>query len=121
MSTLQQTTADMRHLIEDALNCLCIPPSLLGYTYLTYIVWQVAMEPLRIKGLTKQIYPEVARLYGTNAKAVEHDVRTAIHVCWSRRGKETLDRMAHRRLVQRPRATEFIAIVAQYIKRRSLQ
>lgn len=121
MSTLQPTVTDLNDMIEDSLNVLYIPPSLLGYTYLTYVINQVVMDPLQVKRLTKELYPAVARLYGTNIKAVERDVRTAICACWTRGGKETLDRMAQRHLIQRPRATEFIAIVAQYIKRRSLQ
>lgn len=101
--------------VKEALCCLHIPPHLLGYQYLAYALEQVALEPLRVKGLTKLLYQEIARLYSTDYRAVEHAVRTAIKACWNGGGRETLDKMSYTHLVQRPWATEFIAIVAQHI------
>lgn len=116
-TTSNPASAELSYLIEDTLSSLCIPPSLLGYPYLAYSIKQVVLNPLRIKGLGTQIYQEIAECYSTNQKAVDRDVRTAIQTCWNCGGRETLDKIAHRHLVQRPWATEFVAIVAQYIKR----
>ena len=109
--------AALTALIEDTLNQLCIPPSLLGYQYLTHVIERVVVDPLRVKGLLTQVYPEVAEAYLTNAKAIERDVRTAICICWNRGGRKALDEMACRHLTERPWATEFIAIVARYIRK----
>ncbi len=108
----------LSELVENTLNSLCIPPSLLGYPYLVYAIALVASDPMCIKTLGKRVYQEAAQLYGTDQRAVERDVRTAIQACWNCGGRETLDKMACRHLVQRPWATEFIAIVAQHVKRK---
>lgn len=101
--------------VKETLRSLHIPSHLLGYQYLAYAVEQVALEPLRIKGLTKILYREIAQLYSTDCRAVEHAARTAIKAYWNGGGRETLDKMACIHLIQRPWASNFIAIVAQYI------
>ena len=63
--------------IRRELRSLHIPPSLLGYHYLLHVVAGVILSPLRIKGITKGLYREIARLHATTPGAVERDIRTA--------------------------------------------
>ena len=105
----------LTNVIRRELRSLHIPPSLLGYHYLLHVVKGVVLEPLRIRGLTKDLYREIARLHATTPGAVERDIRTAVNVCWERGGKEKLDEMAVHHLIERPFAKEFIAIVAEHV------
>ena len=105
----------LTNVIRRELRSLHIPPSLLGYHYLLYAVEQVIRHPLRIKGITKGLYREIARLHATTPGAVERDIRTAVIVCWERGGRKKLDEMAACPLIERPYAAEFIAIVAEHV------
>lgn len=88
---------------------------------MTHAVVQVVLDPPRITGLTKDLYPEIARTYGTDRLAVEGAVRTAVKACWkTRNGQEALERMTCRPIAQRPCASEFITIVAQQVKKSCL-
>ena len=78
-------------IIKQTLLELHISPHLHGYGYLAYNIEQVVIDPLRIHGVTKDLYQETARQHGTTWQAGHH-------------------------LVERLWATEFIAIVAGYIR-----
>lgn len=103
-------------IIKQTLLELHISPHLHGYGYLAYNIEQVVIDPLRIHGVTKDLYQETARQHGTTWQAVERAGRTAINACWDRGGREKLDEVVGYHLVERPWATEFIAIVAGYIR-----
>lgn len=117
VSIIEPSGTALTDLVQRELIRLHIHPSMLGHHYLTYVIERVVRDPLRIRGITKDLYPEAAQFYHTNRKAVDRDVRTALDACWDRGGRETLDKMAHYHLTQRPCATEFISIVAAYIGR----
>ncbi len=103
--------------IQRELIRLHILPSMLGHHYLAYVIERAATDPLRIRGITKDLYLEMSQVYRTNWKAIDHAIRTARDACWDRGGRGTLDKMARCHLAQRPCATEFISIVAAYIGR----
>lgn len=103
--------------VKQTLTELHILPYLHGYQYLAYSIEQVVVDPQRICGVTKDLYRETARHYGTTWHAVEHAGRTAINVCWNRGGREKLDEVVGYHLAERPWAVEFISLVADYIRR----
>ncbi len=103
--------------VQQTLNELHIPMRLCGYQYLTYSIERIVAEPMRIQGITKDLYPEAARHYGTTWKAVDRANRTAINTCWERGGREKLDEVVGYHLAERPWPTEFISAVAEYIRR----
>lgn len=112
---------NLANVVEQTLIDLHIPTRLRGYWYLAYSIEQVAADPMRIQGITKDLYQETARRHGTTWRAVEHADRTAINACWDRGGREKLDEVVGYHLVERPWATEFIAFVADHIRRVYLQ
>lgn len=95
---------------------LGVRPNLGGYRYLTYGIQLVEEKPERLQYVTKELYPEIARQYNTNWMSVERAIRTAITSCWKRGNRELLDEMVGYRLEDKPTASEFIAIVAEYIR-----
>ena len=54
-----------------------------GFSYLVRALQLCAEEPERLLLVTKWLYPDVAKQYGTNWKAVERDIRTMGRVIWN--------------------------------------
>lgn len=115
-STRSLSESEISTAIRGVLGGLHIPPNLLGYHYLVYSIEAVALDPMRIRGITKDLYRETASAYGTTASAVEHDIRTAVETCWKHGGRKTLREMANCYLTKRPSNARFISVVAMYIR-----
>ena len=81
-----------------------------GFFYLSYAVALCLERPDRMTLVTKWRYPEVARQYQTNWKAVERNIRTAGGLIWCR-SKNLLEGLAGHPLFQRPRNTQLLAIL----------
>ena len=96
---------------------LRIPEKLIGFEYLVCAVSQTAENPHRTAYITKDLYPDIARLYRTNGACVERSMRTAVQACWSNpSGRAALEQIAGFRLTSRPANAAFIDIVAEYIR-----
>lgn len=70
--------------------------------------------------MTKRLYPEVAKRYGTNWKAVERSIRTASCIMW-RENRALLEELAGRGLEVQPQTAQLLAILAAGIKREGPQ
>lgn len=90
-----------------------------GYYYLAYILLQVVPDPSQLILVTKNLYPETGQAFSIPPSRVERSVRTAVTNSWEHGGREALDQMADCHLIERPTNTEFIGIVADYIRRTS--
>lgn len=102
--------------ITEALLLLGISPYYKGHGYLVASIEVTVLDPSRIELVTKDLYPSIGRRFEVTTASVERCMRTAISICWFY-SKGTLDRMAHRHLTKRPTCSEFIAIIADYIRR----
>ena len=69
-------------------------------------------KPLRI---TKDIYPYLARKYRSTPTNIEHDIRTMVNVCWEG-NKKLLDEIAGYPLEYKPTNSEFIDMLAYYLR-----
>lgn len=121
MPTLKQPpekeATELANRIKEELRRLYIPGHVHGFQYLTYMLLDVIPNPSRLDLITKNLYPDTGNAFGVSAGSVERAIRTAIAICWRSKGRETLDQMACHPLDERPTATEFIDIVADYIRR----
>ena len=107
--------AELWQTAERTLRRLRIGGKLKGLRYLTYAITETVKNPYRTEGITKDLYHEIARKYGVTASKVERNIRKAICVSWTNAKKE-LDQMAGYHLVKRPTNSEFIDLVAYYIR-----
>ena len=105
-------------MVEKTLRRLRITGKLLGLRYLVYAVTETVKDPNRTQLITKDLYPDIARIFHTEAKRVERAIRSAVEVCWNSAGRYELAQMAGYRLDKRPTNTEFIDLVAAYIRYR---
>ena len=94
---------------------LGIPAHIKGYQFLREAIKLVIEQPDRINRITKELYPAIARRFGTSSSKVERAIRHAIEVAWSRGRIDTLNRAFGCRVAipeEKPTNGEFIALVA---------
>ena len=82
-----------------------------GFSYTAYAVLLCVQQQDRLLLVTKWLYPDVAKRYGTNWKAVERNIRTVITVVWEQ-NRAMLEGLARRPLLQRPCAAQFLSILS---------
>ena len=75
---------DLKIKISDMLHSLGMPSHIRGYQYIRDGIMMMYKEPDMLKGITKEIYPELAIKYETTSSRVERAIRHAIEVSWTR-------------------------------------
>jgi len=96
-----------------------IPAHIKGYQYLREAVKMVIEEPDLMGRITKELYPGIARRFGTTSSKVERAIRHAIEVAWNRGRIEALDEAFGRNvcsLDDKPTNGEFIALVSDRLR-----
>lgn len=86
-STNNSITSQHLTIFEEISQILCtlgVPTNLLGYSYLRYSVFAAAQDQEYLHGITKRLYPDVAKHFHTTAPRVERAIRHAIDVSCSR-------------------------------------
>ena len=101
------------HMLHDA----GMPANISGYQYLREAILITAADPSVLnKAVTKILYPEIARRYGTTALRVERCIRSAIETAWDRASPETLPKYFGCTVSSqrgKPSNAEFIALLAE--------
>lgn len=97
--------------IYDLLYRLGVTAKYIGFFHTAYAVSLCVEQPDRLLLVTKWLYPEVAKQYNTNWKAVERNIRTVNWIIW-RKGRSLLEELAHGHLEQKPRNTQLLALLA---------
>ncbi len=97
--------------IYDLLYSLGVTANYTGFFHTAYAVSLCVKRPDSLLLVTKWLYPEVAKQYGTNWKAVERNIRTVGRIIW-RNGRPLLEKLAHRRLERKPQNAQMLAILA---------
>lgn len=70
--------------ISEALMCFGIMPHHQGYRYLRESIRRTMLDPNTLRGVTKILYPELAKENHTTALNVERAIRHAIKAAWER-------------------------------------
>ena len=101
--------------ISNLFLAMGIPAHIKGYQYLREGIKLVIDSPHMIGGITKELYPAIARRFGTTSSKVERAIRHAIEVAWSRGRVDTLNKAFGCDVAQpgdKPTNGEFIALIA---------
>ena len=72
-------------------------------------------DPQSLTMVTKCLYPQFARLHGTNWKAVERNIRSAIDIIW-KRNPLGLQRLSSCRMDTKPANAQFISLLVFYLQ-----
>lgn len=109
---------DLKSRVTQIIHELGIPASIVGYRYVRYAIMLVVREPSLLNFVTKKLYPEVAKHFGTTGSRVERAIRHAIEVAWDRGNVEVLQKWfgwTVSNMKGKPTNTEFIGLVADAI------
>ena len=96
-----------------------VPAHIKGYQYLREAIIIAVNDMDVINAVTKVLYPEVAKRFGTTASRVERAVRHAIEVAWDRGDLETLQKYFGYTVSNakgKPTNSEFIAMIADKLQ-----
>ena len=107
-----------RHLsLKELLNRLGVTANYKGYHYVVLAVEHAVNNPESLILVTKLLYPAIAKGYQTRWQNAERNIRTAVDIAWTANAK-FLEYIAQHSLPQKPKSSEFIAILAQYVSQR---
>lgn len=77
---------------REVLAELGCPYELKGHDRLVCALVLIAQDPTLTQGVTKQLYPEVAKRFGEQWHHTERNIRSAVEAVFERNGAELIDR-----------------------------
>ena len=111
--------SDLQISITKMLHELGIPSHIKGYQYIREAANIVFDNPSIIGGITKELYPELARKYNTTVSRVERAIRHAIEVSWNRGNIDFMEELFGYSVdidKAKPTNSEFIVTVADKLR-----
>lgn len=105
--------------ITEVLHMLAVPAHIKGYQYLREAISLVVRDMDLINSVTKELYPTVAKRFGTTPSRAERAIRHAIEVAWDRGDVELMNNFfgyTIRADRGKPTNSEFIALVADKLR-----
>ena len=118
-SESRRSSFDLEGLVTSIILEIGVPAHIKGYQYLREAIMLAVKEPDVINGVTKVLYPTVAKKNGTTASRVERAIRHAIEVAWDRGDVDVLNSYfgyTIHNLRGKPTNSEFIAMIADKIR-----
>lgn len=110
---------DLETVVTDFIHELGVPAHIKGYQYIRSAIMMVVENMDLLNFITKQLYPEIAKVYNTTASRVERAIRHSIEVAWSRGKPEIMNEIFGYTIHTgkgKPTNSEFIAMVADRIR-----
>ena len=104
--------------IEELIRALGVSGDYTGFCYLVMAVKIVLKNRESIQAVTKEVYPDVAKCYGTTMKAVERSIRTARDVIWKNADRAALETIIGCSLTEKPKNAKLIDGIANYISKK---
>lgn len=86
-----------------------------GFYCITTAVEIAICEPQSLTMVTKWLYPQVAKQRGTNWKAVERSIRSAIDIIW-KRNPAGLQQISNCQMDTKPGTAQFISLLVFYVQ-----
>lgn len=108
----------------DRIRQIGVPAHIKGYQYLREAIILTINDMDIINAVTKVLYPEVAKKFGTTPSRVERAIRHAIEVAWDRGDIEVLQKFfgyTVSNIKGKPTNSEFIAMIADCLSLRQKQ
>lgn len=105
--------------ITKILHELGIPSHIKGYQYIREGIGIIYERPETIGGITKELYPELAKKFDTTVSRVERAIRHAIEVSWNRGSWDLMEEIFGHSVdidKAKPTNSEFIVTIADKLK-----
>ena len=110
---------DIETMVTNIIHEIGVPAHIKGYQYLREAIIMAVEDMDVINAITKVLYPQVAKTFGTTASRVERAIRHAIEVAWDRGDLDTLQRFFGYTVSNtkgKPTNSEFIALIADKLQ-----
>ena len=114
-----EESLDLESTVTAIIHEIGVPAHIKGYQYLRESILIAVKDMDVINAVTKVLYPEVAKRFGTTASRVERAIRHAIEVAWDRGDLETLQKYfgyTVSNVKGKPTNSEFIAMIADRLQ-----
>ena len=121
LASAPRQEADLEAVVTDIIHEIGVPAHIKGYQYLREAIILTIHDMDMINAVTKVLYPEVAKRFGTTPSRVERAIRHAIEVAWDRGDVETLQKFfgyTVSGIKGKPTNSEFIAMIADHLSLR---
>ena len=115
----EQSTPQLEGMVTAIIPEIGVPAHIKGYQYLREAIILTVENMDVINAVTKVLYPEVAKRFGTTPSRVERAIRHAIEVAWDRGDIETLQKYFGYTVNSakgKPTNSEFIAMIADRLQ-----
>ena len=106
-------------MVTNIIHEIGVPAHIKGYQYLREAIIIAVNDMDVINAITKVLYPQVAKNFGTTPSRVERAIRHAIEVAWDRGDLDTLQRFFGYTVSNtkgKPTNSEFIALIADKLQ-----
>jgi len=111
-------TNHIEEYVSNLLISIGVPPQLNGYAYLRKAIILAIENQEYIKNVTKKLYPEIAKIFGTTASKVERAIRNAIEIAWNSDKYENINTIFGYKVYggnYKPTNTELVALISDRI------
>ena len=111
-------------MVTSIIHEIGVPAHIKGYQYLREAIIIAVNDMDVINAITKVLYPQVAKTFGTTPSRVERAIRHAIEVAWDRGGLAVLQKFfgyTVSNIKGKPTNSEFIAMIADCLSLRRKQ
>lgn len=112
-------TRDLEAVVTGIIHEVGIPAHIKGYQFIRSAIIMAVENMEVINSITKQLYPELAKMYRTTPSRVERAIRHSIEVAWNRGKSETMEELFGYTISSskgKPTNSEFIAMIADRIR-----
>ena len=106
-------------MVTNIIHEIGVPAHIKGYQYLREAIIIAVDDMDVINAITKVLYPQVAKTFGTTPSRVERAIRHAIEVAWDRGDLDTLQSFFGYTVSNtkgKPTNSEFIALIADRLQ-----
>ena len=110
---------NLEALVTNVIHEVGVPAHIKGYQYLREAIIMVVNNIEVINQITKQLYPDIAKIYGTTPSRVERAIRHAIEVAWGRGQADVVESIFGYTVSAskgKPTNSEFIAMIADKLR-----
>lgn len=111
-SVAKNPTEGLERKISAFLVNVKIPTSITGYVFLREAIKIVCLDFSQIQGVTKVLYPEIAKKFNTTSSKVERAIRHAIELSWFKSNHKFYRQFGS----DKPTNSNFIATVSDMIR-----
>lgn len=110
---------DIELVVTEVLHEIGVPAHIKGYQYLRSAILTCISDSSMLSGVTKVLYPTIAKKFETTSSRVERAIRHAIEVAWDRGDVDVLSSYFGYTIQSqrgKPTNSEFIAMITDKLK-----